>query len=113
MDPGDIRWTPLSQQTQAREKKGSAKKKLGFDDLFDVSDPQVDDVDDVVGLCTLGQFATQKSQEEAEKGAGMSQLTQDDLSQEPTQLMNETPDTVILTNNKSTVCIIQFGGRLN
>ena len=34
-------------------------KKLGFESLFDTSDPHVMEIDDVVGLCS-GQFVTQK-----------------------------------------------------
>merc|ERR1712029_732599 len=99
MDPGNIRWTPLSQQTQAPEKNKSAKKKLGFDDLFDVSGPQVDDMGDVVGLLS-GQFATQKPSQDDEDNCG-SQLSQEDedlFGKDGSSQMNETPDTVILTN---------------
>ena len=41
-----------------------AKKKLGFEGLFDQTDPDVSDIDDVIGLCS-GKFVTQE--------AGMSQ----------------------------------------
>ena len=34
------------------------RKKLGFEGLFDATDPDVEDVDDVVGLCS-GKFVTQ------------------------------------------------------
>jgi len=39
-----------------------AKKKLGFEGLFDASDPDVEGIDDVVGLCS-GKFATQAGSE--------------------------------------------------
>ena len=29
-----------------------AKKKLGFEGLFDATDPDVTDIDDVIGLCS-------------------------------------------------------------
>ena len=35
-----------------------AKKKLGFEGLFDCTDPEVSGIDDVIGLCS-GKFATQ------------------------------------------------------
>lgn len=35
-----------------------AKKKLGFEGLFDQTDPDVSDIDDVIGLCS-GKFVTQ------------------------------------------------------
>ena len=69
------RWTPFDERTQSEDNK-TARKKLGFEGLFDTSDPKVDDMEDVVGLLS-GQFATQKA----------------------TQSVTETPDTVILTNN--------------
>ena len=37
-----------------------AKKRLGFEGLFDQTDPEVTDIDDVVGLCS-GKFTTQMS----------------------------------------------------
>ena len=55
-------------------KSGSAKKKLGFEGLFDTTDPQVDDMDDVVGMLS-GQFATQNPTQ--------AKCQTDDLSQEP------------------------------
>ena len=36
-----------------------AKKKLGFEGLFDATDPDVTDIDDVIGLCS-GQFVSQQ-----------------------------------------------------
>ena len=55
-----LRWTPFDERSQAVPKnEAKAKKKLGFESLFDTSDPQVGDIDDVVGLCS-GQFVTQK-----------------------------------------------------
>ena len=72
----------------------SARKKLGFGQLFDTTDPKVDDMDDVIGLCS-GQFLTQpnmvnSSQDTMPNIKSQSQFTQD---------MYDTPDTVILTQN--------------
>ena len=72
----------------------SARKKLGFGELFDTTDPKVDDMDDVIGLCS-GQFLTQpnmvnSSQDTMANIKSQSQFTQD---------MYDTPDTVILTQN--------------
>ena len=59
-----IRWTPFDERTNTDEKEKVAAdknvcKKLGFESLFDTSDPHVMEIDDVVGLCS-GQFVTQK-----------------------------------------------------
>ncbi len=57
--------TPLSQETRTIprwtpfDKRPEAKKKLGFDGLLDASDPQVGDLEDVVGLCS-GQFEPER-----------------------------------------------------
>eukprot|EP00092_Neocalanus_flemingeri_P025361 GFUD01027496.1.p2 GENE.GFUD01027496.1~~GFUD01027496.1.p2 ORF type:complete len:666 (+),score=296.11 GFUD01027496.1:2168-4165(+) len=85
-----------------------AKKKLGFEGLFDQTDPDVSDIDDVIGLCS-GKFVTQE--------AGMSQaaaLCSGKLFNQPnlphdisglTPLESsklesiESQDTVILTSN--------------
>ena len=42
-----------------KTQQNNVRKKLGFESLFDTSDPNVDEVDDVIGLCS-GQFLTQK-----------------------------------------------------
>ena len=100
------RWTPFQDRTDNRLEEtrdlGSptslspthsqlAKKKLGFEELFDQSGPKVTDIDDVVNLCS-GQFATQ----------GVNQRILTDISgvapvnDSRVQSM-ETQDTVILT----------------
>ena len=55
------RFTPFDERSQQLSEKSqnNARKKLGFESLFDTSDPCVDEVDDVIGLCS-GQFLTQK-----------------------------------------------------
>merc|ERR1712141_499296 len=73
----------------------SVRKKLGFEELFDTTDPKVDDMDDVVGLCS-GQFLTQP--------ASSKLMTQDlktyaTSQQDVTQELCDTPDTVILSEN--------------
>lgn len=80
-----FRLTPFDERTNSNlaESKAStagARKKLGFAGLFDTSDPQIDDVDDVIGMCS-GQFATQ-TQEKSQEGEG------------------DTPDTLVMTNNE-------------
>ena len=77
------------------ENSASARKKLGFGELFDTTDPKVDDMDDVIGLCS-GQFLTQPnngnlSQDAIDNVKSRSQYTQD--------IYQDTPDTVILTQN--------------
>lgn len=89
------RWTPFDERSQDEKRKSlcnddddddmemsqqSVRKKLGFEGLFDTSDPKVSDLDDVIGLCS-GQFATQK------------QISQ--------MMMQDTPDTVVFTQNLS------------
>jgi hypothetical protein len=72
------------------ERKG-ARKKLGFEGLFDQSDPNPENFDDVIGLCS-GQFVTQKpisdDDEDAESASQPSQMN-----------VSQTPDTVVLTKN--------------
>ena len=48
----EIRWTPLDDDgsEDEHERKGGARKKLGFEGLFDQSDPNPDNFDDVIGL---------------------------------------------------------------
>merc|ERR1712223_2116973 len=77
------------------ENSASARKKLGFGELFDITDPKVDDMDDVIGLCS-GHFLTQPnngnlSQDAIDNVKSRSQYTQD--------IYQDTPDTVILTQN--------------
>ena len=70
-----------------------AKKKLGFEELFDKTDPNVTDIDDVIGLCS-GQFATQRQTQ------GVSDRILTDISGvAPVNDSRsvETQDTVILT----------------
>merc|ERR1712142_1162152 len=86
-----------------------AKKKLGFEGLFDQTDPDVSDIDDVIGLCS-GKFVTQvtgMSQAAAmASGAFMSQqpkLPLDILGLRPLERTKvdsiEGQDTVILGDN--------------
>ena len=86
------RWTPFQDRTNHGSLVDSdntlsvlsptqsqlAKKKLGFEGLFDATDPDVTGIDDVIGLCS-GQFATQ-SQAPGQSQVGL-----------------ETQDTVILS----------------
>ena len=85
------RWTPFQDRTNhlsmaetdntlsvSPTQSQLAKKKLGFEGLFDATDPDVTGIDDVIGLCS-GQFATQ-SQAPGQTQAGL-----------------ETQDTVILS----------------
>merc|ERR1711981_1013808 len=83
----------------ANDNSVSVRKKLGFEELFDTTDPKVDDMDDVVGLCS-GQFLTQP--------ASSKLLTQDlktyaTSQQDVTQELCDTPDTVILSENLTQV----------
>merc|ERR1712142_855339 len=86
-----------------------AKKKLGFEGLFDQTDPDVSDIDDVIGLCS-GKFVTQDtgmSQAAAmASGAFMSQqpkLPLDISGLRPLERTKvdsiESQDTVILGDN--------------
>ena len=64
------RWTPFQDRTNnyslasadntatSPSQSQLAKKRLGFEGLFDSTDPDVTGIDDVIGLCS-GQFATQ------------------------------------------------------
>ena len=88
------RWTPFQDRTNNQSLASSdntvtsptqsqlAKKKLGFEGLFDSTDPDVTGIDDVIGLCS-GQFATQ-----TQSGQFATQTQGGQL---------ETQDTVILT----------------
>ena len=83
----------------ANDNSVSVRKKLGFEELFDTTDPKVDDMDDVVGLCS-GQFLTQP--------ASSKLMTQDlktyaTSQQDVTQELCDTPDTVILSENLTQV----------
>ena len=82
----NFRWTPFDERSQSMlgKTEPAAKKKLGFESLFDTSDPQVGDIDDVVGLCS-GQFVTQKPLMETQNDVG-----------------GGTPDTVIMTPSQAT-----------
>ena len=102
------RWTPFQDRTgnQLEDTRGlettasvsptqsqMAKKKLGFEELFDQTDPNVTDIDDVIGLCS-GQFATQRQTQ------GVSDRILTDISGvAPVNDSRsvETQDTVILT----------------
>ena len=79
-----------------------ARKKLGFENLFDQTDPDVQEIDDVVDMGLLsGRFATQKPA--AEVGEEVMQQTQADFSSSsipqsrPQSRNMDTQDTVILT----------------
>ncbi len=94
-DSEQPRWTPVDERSQEGvafkeqkidEKNNGARKKLGFESLFDTSDPQVTDLDDVVGLCS-GQFLTQA----APRPEAQSQAELD------SQMMQDTPDTLIMS----------------
>ena len=100
------RWTPFQDRTgnQLEETRGTentvsisptqsqmAKKRLGFEELFDQTDPNVTDIDDVIGLCS-GQFATQKQTQEVSE-----RILTDISGVGPVPCSVETQDTVILT----------------
>ena len=79
-----------------------ARKKLGFENLFDQTDPDVQEIDDVVDMGLLsGRFATQKPA--AEVGEEVMQQAQADFSSSsipqsrPQSRNMDTQDTVILT----------------
>ncbi len=61
------------------EVKKSARKSLGFGDLLDKTDPEVNDISDVIGLCS-GQFATQTQKQT---------VSQEDDPNEPDTLVLE------------------------
>ena len=87
----DIRWTPsvddasLCDDDDVTDRPG-ARKKLGFEGLFDQTDPNPENFDDVIGLCS-GQFVTQKPMTDDE----------DDDSSQNGGGQSQTPDTVVLT----------------
>ena len=100
------RWTPFQDRTgnQLEETRGTentvsisptqsqmAKKRLGFEELFDQTDPDVTDIDDVIGLCS-GQFATQKQTQVVSE-----RILTDISGVAPVPCSVETQDTVILT----------------
>jgi hypothetical protein len=94
------RWTPFDERDDDAPPVDTqnVRKKLGFESLFDTSDPQVSDMDDVIGLCS-GQFLTQKpliadSQDEPD-----SQVLEEPDSQQI--IIQDTPDTVLLTQNRN------------
>ena len=83
------RWTPFdersdSENNENKPEMGNARKKLGFESLFDTSDPRVSEIDDVIGLCS-GQFMTQKPQIETQE------------SQNEGADIEATPDTIVMT----------------
>jgi len=133
MMSSDVRWTPYQDRTVSATKTDAdcdnptvanqdeendavqssptssqlAKKRLGFEGLFDQTDPQVNDIDDVIGLCS-GKFITQPTEtenfsvpQEKESHVSKNVESQDtmilDHSRPPSSL--ETQDTVILTNS--------------
>ena len=57
------RWTPfdkrINEEPTNLKADDNVRRKLGFESLFDTSDPHVTEMEDVVGLCS-GQFVTQK-----------------------------------------------------
>ena len=67
---------------------------LLFKGLFDESDPQIEDVDDVIGLCS-GQFATQPQQSLSQSQSQTLSQSQSQLASQPSA--TDTPDTQILT----------------
>merc|ERR1719508_712595 len=85
-----------------------AKKQLGFEGLFDQTDPDVSDIDDVIGLCS-GKFVTQDGgMSQAASMASGKFFTQPKLPHDISGLTPlesskidslESQDTVILTNN--------------
>jgi len=85
-----------------------AKKKLGFEGLFDQTDPDVSEIEDVIGLCS-GKFVTQdNTMSEAAVMASGKFFTQPKLPHDisgltPLEVSKldsiESQDTVILTSN--------------
>ena len=112
----NINWTPLLSNegslsmldkinSSIDEGSMSARKKLGFEELFDTTDPKVDDMDDVIGLCS-GQFMTQPTNYNLPQNTNFNYILQsqdtnprDKPQSTPTQELCDTPDTVILTEN--------------
>ena len=81
----------------------TARKKLGFETLFDTTDPQVDNMDDVIGLCS-GQFLTQVKTSSLMPRENIQELSHvNDGTQNSQSIMCDTPDTVILTDNLTAV----------
>ena len=66
---------------------------MGFEGLFDQSDPNPENFDDVIGLCS-GQFVTQKpisdDDDDAESASQASQMNEN---------VSQTPDTVVLAKD--------------
>lgn len=92
----EIRWTPLDDDgsEDEHERKGGARKKLGFEGLFDQSDPNPDNFDDVIGLCS-GKFVTQQPMDDDDDGDDDT-VGDDDGGFEALH-EEATPDTVVLT----------------
>ena len=90
------RWTPFDERpTQDPKIESSAvRKKLGFESLFDTSDPNVAQVDDVIGLCS-GQFMTQPQPLNTQSHPLNSQEDQ------------STPDTVLYTQSSQSQMLSQ------
>ena len=107
-DRADV-WGAQREEELANREEGEsptssqlARKKLGFENLFDQTDPDVQEIDDVVDMGLLsGRFATQKPA--AEMGEEVMQQTQADFSSSsipqsrPQSRNMDTQDTVILT----------------
>ena len=116
----NINWTPLvsneaslsmldKTSSSIDESSMSARKKLGFEGLFDTTDPKVDDMDDVIGLCS-GQFMTQHTNYNLPQDTNFNDKfksqdinPRDKPQSTPTEELFDTPDTVILTQNLSDV----------
>jgi len=90
-------------QAQSLTASQMTKKRLGFEDLCDDNDPEVDDIGDILGLCS-GKFATQKPALPNTDVDNRIPDTQDisDTLTGPTDKQEqiiETQDTLILTGN--------------
>ena len=93
----DFGWSPVNDKSVNdaddaeasfdRTGGGGARKKLGFEGLFDQTDPNPENFDDVVGLCS-GQFVTQQPLLDDDDDGGVDALS---ATQEAT------PDTVVMT----------------
>ena len=90
------RFTPFDERSQQLSEKSqnNARKKLGFESLFDTSDPCVGEVDDVIGLCS-GQFLTQKPIIDTQQTQGPDQTA------DSSQVVESTPDTIVMTQLQS------------
>nr|XP_040570791.1 claspin-like [Lepeophtheirus salmonis] len=107
-----LRWTPIEER--AVDSNGTtnnnsltqqhARKRLGFEELFDASDPCVDDFSDVVGLCS-GQFLANKRESLPYKDTAitMSQMKSSSISSSM-PLDVDTQDTLPLI--KASPCLI-------